>query len=86
MRVLRILSEHKPDKVFVFTTKGWNSFPLTDQERAGGRCTPLIEGLENPSWGDYTVGDHRVRACGFRHPQGAAIDKMKEQVQAFLHV
>ena len=84
--MLRILSEHKPGKVFVFTTKGWDAFPLTDQERAGGRCTPLIDGLRNPSWGDYTFDDHRVRACGFRHPQLATAALMKEQVQAFLNV
>lgn len=26
-RVLRILGEHKPDKVFVFTTRGWRHLP-----------------------------------------------------------
>ena len=82
--MLRVLSEHKPDKVFVSTTKGWDAFPLTDQERAGDRCAPLMDGLENPSWGDYTFGNHCVRACGFRHPQYATAAIMKMQVQTFL--
>ena len=50
-RVLRILSEHTPDKVFVFTTKGWNDFPRTDQERASKPCTRLIADQKNPSRG-----------------------------------
>jgi hypothetical protein len=66
-RFLRILTDEKPDKVFVFTRKGWNQCPPTLEEAAGGRCIPLKFNPED-NWGTYDVGGHRVKVCGFRHP------------------
>jgi hypothetical protein len=85
-RVLRILSANKPSKVFVFTRKGWCDFPPTIEEQTGHRCRPLVEGSKEPSWGTYHFGESRVLACGFRHPQGAQRESLREQVHSFLNM
>ncbi len=84
-RFLKIIQVEKPDKVFVFTSKGWRAFPETTvEESSGDTCTPLLEGQKDPNWGTYMVGDHRVLVCGFRHPQFATGENMTKQVRAFL--
>jgi hypothetical protein len=83
-RVLRILAREKPDKVFVFTTKGWQNFPKTTENVGEQPCYPLFPDSPEPSWGTYEVGSHRVLVCGFRHPQYANGPEMARQVQAFL--
>lgn len=86
-RALGILSEHKPDKVFVFSRKAWIDFPPTDQERVRKQhCTPLIKGMREPSWGEYTFGGHKTLACGFRHPQFSNGEALRIQVQEFLRL
>lgn len=84
-RFIRIMDAERPEKVFVFTSKGWNEFPETTlEEISGGRCNPLIQGSEKPNWGTYLAGEHHVLVCGFRHPLFARREDMREQVQAFL--
>jgi hypothetical protein len=83
-RVRRILSKERPNKVFVFTTKGWQKFPNTIENVGDQPCTPLFPGSPEPSWGIYEMGSHRVLVCGFRHPQYAKGQNIKRQVEAFL--
>jgi hypothetical protein len=84
-RFLRIINSEKPEKVFVFTSKGWRAFPETTvEEISGGVCTPLLEDEKEPNWGTYMAGDQRVLVCGFRHPQFSKGEDMRTQVQAFL--
>jgi hypothetical protein len=86
-RFLRTIDAEKPDKVFVFTSKGWRDFPETTlEELSGGMCTPLIPGRKEPNWGTYMAGDEPVLVCGFRHPQYAVSEGMREQVKAFLEL
>jgi hypothetical protein len=82
-RTLRILAQEKPDKVLFFTTKGWRAFRETI-EKSAGPLTPLLQKSPEPAWGRYTIGNHQVLICGFRHPQGAKTQDMRNQVRAFL--
>ena len=85
MRFLRILAEEPIDKVFIFSIKGWRGFPETTlEEQAGGKCTPLVEGSDEPNWGTYDSGGRKVLTCGFRHPLGASGEELTQQVQTFL--
>ncbi len=51
---MRILRKEKPDKVFVFTRKGWNQCPETEEQKSGGRRVQL---KSNPrdTWGTYDM-------------------------------
>jgi hypothetical protein len=78
-RFLRLLSEYKPTKVFVFTAKGWNECPDTS-----GPCVPLNPPAPLPSWGRYAINRRTVLACGFYHPQYATTAETRIAVQRFL--
>lgn len=75
-RVARILDEHEPDKVFVFSEKAWAAFPKTDEELSGAAAPPgeARDGTYKTSRG------HRVEAFGIRHPQGASAALLREAV------
>lgn len=73
-RVSRILDQHKPEKLFVFSSKAWREFPRTLEDQTKTRDQPQ-------SWHTYHTNDgHRVKAVGLRHPQGARRDQITEQV------
>jgi hypothetical protein len=74
----RILSLEKPDKVFVFSRKGWNQCPDTSLP------TKPLEADHRDTWGTYTYGTHDVSVCGFRHPLYASAEQVKRSVQEFL--
>ncbi len=69
VRALKVINDEKPDKVFVFTKKGWLAFPPTDQS-----FPPEFR------WGTYQLSGHPVTACGLRHPQGADGEMMRKAV------
>ena len=70
-RFLRLAAQHKPDRVFVFSTKGWRAFPQSDCE-PNGSCKSLGDGLPSDfNWDTYTLADHRVKVIGVRHPRYA---------------
>jgi hypothetical protein len=77
-RFKKILSVEKPDKVFVFSRKGWNQCPDTPEETQPLRSNPC------DTWGTYHLGGHSIRACGFRHPLYAKVEGMQMAVQEFL--
>jgi len=83
-RFLRIIREEKPDKVFVFTVKGWRSFPRTIQEEAGEARILLGTNFPKFSWGTYAAGKHTVMAFGLRHPQFANGQLMQLAVRDIL--
>ena len=73
-RVRRLLDEHAPDKLFVFSEKAWAAFPKTDGERAG-----LIAKGALVKSGTYTTrSGKKVLAAGGRHPQGASANELRE--------
>lgn len=80
-RFNRILSENVIDKVFVFTTKGWNECPCTD-----GGCLPLYPPKQLLAWGTYTFGRRKILACGFPHPQYANVTNTRTAVRRFMRM
>lgn len=84
-RFLRIIREKEPDKVLVFTTKGWRDCPQTREQDAGRARTPLGANFPNNfSWGTYAADHHIIMAFGLRHPQGAIGQLMRDAVQSVL--
>jgi hypothetical protein len=77
-RFKKILSIEKPDKVFVFSRKGWNQCPDTPEE------TQPLKSNPRDTWGTYDLGGHTILACGFRHPLYADFEGMHLAVQEFL--
>ncbi|GEM_PF-3080827 len=87
-RLLQIVAECKPQKLFAFTNssgKGWQTFPNTDEENAGGDTQPL-PGFEKHGFrfGTYSANGHHAMAFGLRHPQGAPGEVMRNAVQYCL--
>jgi hypothetical protein len=89
-RALKIMNTERPDKLIAFTTKGWRSFPPTDEEKptaALGNTIPL--GASFPReyrWGTYRFDEHKVTAVGLKHPQGAHADTMGRAVREALRL
>lgn len=77
-RFISILGEVKPNKVLVFTHKGWMDCPDTPCEPLGNAFPPDF------TWGKYAIGEHVTAAYGLRHPQGANGDTMKRAVRHIL--
>ncbi len=74
-RFQRILDRRRPDKVFVFSMKAWDSMPPF--RPADPLAKPLGSG-EFPrsfEWGTYDAGHggHVTAAFGLRHPQDASM-------------
>jgi hypothetical protein len=79
-RFEKILSVEKPDKVFVFSRKGWNQCPDTPEEPQPLKSNP------RDTWRTYSFGGHSIRACGFRHPLFTEFEGMRSAVQEFLEM
>lgn len=86
LRVLRITRELKPHKMIVFTYKGWEAFPSTDEETTGlGGTTPLGESYPPKfRWGTYCFDGQTTTAFGLRHPQGANGELMRRAVSTIM--
>lgn len=84
-RLLRILGHHKPHKLFVFTDAGWSQFPDFTGSIAGPDGPSFHASAATRGWGTYRDAEgHEVAAFGFRHPQGAPKDEMRDAVAAAL--
>lgn len=87
-RVIRLIREHRPSKVFVFTRKGWSSFPKTREEENDNTCLALGDNLPAAfNYGHYVhVPDRGAStiAIGLRHPQYASTAQMQSAVKAGL--
>jgi len=82
-RVLRIIADHSPQKLVVFSRKGWRSFPATVEEStSGGMCSKLgKEELAEFEKGTYRNLSEITAAYGLRHPQYARDDIMTLAIQ-----
>lgn len=82
-RVRRLVRSIDPDKVIVFTAKGWQLFPHYDDRDSGGW-------LPVPGYGDVEFGGYvRERpgyamAFGLRHPMMAPWKMMRDKVSAIM--
>ena len=82
-RVRRIIGATKPDRIFVFTTKGWRDMwpDYTGKHRNG---TLRVDGVGEVECGTYAHADGESIAFGLRHPQYARTADMKAIVAAAL--
>jgi hypothetical protein len=67
-----------PDRVFVFSTKGWNECPFTE-----GPCEGILPKHRFPEWGAYQIRGKRIPAGGFPHPQFANTKRMQDAIDKF---
>lgn len=83
-RVLRIVEQHRPDKIVCFTSKGWKLWP----KFSGSQTSEGIHFLDSEQqveWGTYLRQDSgETYAFGLRHPQFASNRGMHEAVKAIL--
>ena len=84
-RFAEVLSERKPDRLFVFSRKSWALLPPREEETAG-RVGLRELGVGGFTYGSYCVGGHRTLACGLRHPTRSDHGELRAGVEAFLAV
>jgi len=82
IRFRRILSEERPDKVFVFSRKAWRSCKDALQE-ADLNHAPFSYKLDG-NWGTFVADGKIIPVCGLRHPMLANAEEMRTAVQSFL--
>jgi hypothetical protein len=86
-RFQKLLSTERPDKIFVFTSKGWSILPPTREECDHSGLRPISVEISEFSpfrWGTYVAGDHTAMAFGLRHPQGANTKLMQRVVRHIM--
>ena len=82
-RVIRLIERYSPDKLLVFTTKGWNEFPKTQEEKKREELLSLST-FSGFTWGTYRTQRGRTMAFGLRHPLYAPKDVMSGAVREIL--
>ena len=82
-RFEKLLGAYAPDKVLVFTKRGWSQCPPTREERAGRECQPFCD-VSGFTCGSYDLEGKLVSAYGLRHPERANGQQMRLGVQAAL--
>lgn len=65
-RVLRIIAETRPDRIFVFTTKGWHK-TWPDYTGRITDSTLRVPGVGEVDYGTYAHADGEAIAFGLRH-------------------
>lgn len=85
-RFQRIITDAKPkpDKILVFTMKGWQELPGTREEEVNKNSPRLGAEFPRFEWGTYDAGGHIALAFGLRHPLGAPRQMMIRAVQTVL--
>lgn len=82
-RVRRIISQIDPDKVIVFTAKGWRVFPAFDDRSSDGQLEVI--GRKPIGYGGYSRrGQGYALAYGLRHPMMAPWQMMRDSVMAVM--
>lgn len=81
-RVVSLIEQLKPDRIFVFTTKGWRLWPDYTGKLKDG--TLFVDGVGEADCGTYTHPDGEAIAFGFRHPQWAKTSDMRAMVEGAL--
>jgi hypothetical protein len=75
-RTLKILAAELPDKLFVFTARGWHEFPETNAPTLS-----LADRFSSFQQTKYNLAGKRIDAFGLRHPFGAVGRIMRDVVQ-----
>lgn len=86
-RFREILARDTPDKVIVFTSKGWGSLPPFDAPlHSEFDPTSLAGAILRDPCGTYHAGAKPVMTFGLRHPQGAPAEIMCRAVKRILEL
>jgi len=80
---MRIAAKHKVQKMIIFSTKAWNSFPAIRERNVMRLDSDLPPNL---NWGTYETNGHVFAAYGLRHTQGAKGDVMRRAVRRIVDV
>jgi len=80
-RFKRILTEHCPQKIIVFSTKAWG---LLDAPCEGAEQQLGEEFPSTHLWGTFEASGHRALVFKLRHPQGASTALMTRAVRHIL--
>jgi len=83
-RFLKLMKEHSPDKILVFTTKGWTQLPRLREESPPGKAKPLGAEFPAMSWGTYEGDLRPMMAFGLRHSQFARGEMMRRAVRFIM--
>jgi hypothetical protein len=76
-RFVRLIREHRPDKVFIFTGRHW-AFGENSERQQLGPDFPKF------TWREYRGEGHSTKAFFLRHPQGASKELMRRVVKYIL--
>jgi hypothetical protein len=82
-RVERLIARYSPDKLLVFSRKGWCEFPSTLEE-ANKKDLYSLSSDPSFTYGTYLYKHGITMAFGLRHPQFATADKMRRAVKEIL--
>ncbi|HVH82053.1 MAG TPA: hypothetical protein VM782_21830 [Stellaceae bacterium] len=82
IRVTRLIDQYSPNKLLVFTRKGWSEFPKTQQESKGELLS--LSTCPSFTWGSYRSSRCHTMGFGLRHPQYAPTDVMISAVSEIL--
>jgi hypothetical protein len=82
-RVLRTLRSASPvpDKVFVFSSKAWESLPQLREETGGGHLQRIEVERATFQWGTYEAQGKMVPIIGLRHPLFASKETISAAVR-----
>jgi len=83
-RFLRLVEQHAPDKIFVFSKRAWRQLPPKAEETKGLECEPISEEMPSFQRGSYRGPRGSVSVFGLRHPQFARDDEMKQVIKLAL--
>ena len=84
-RVKWLIKKTDPDKIIVFTKKGWSLWPWYDDMKEGEDGVLPVPGHNHINYGGYERPSNGfARAYGLRHPQGASFDMMQATVKAVM--
>lgn len=84
-RFLRLMKEHSPHKVLVFTSKGWSQMPPL-REFPNGESFPLGSEFPGVTWGTYQGDPQPIMAFGLRHTQFARGELLRSAVRRILEM
>jgi hypothetical protein len=76
-RFLRLIEEHQPDKVLIFTARSRDFPPVENRLQ-------IVHGFPRFKWGTYGGRNHRAMAFFLRHPQRANGELMRSAVKIIL--
>jgi len=85
-RFLKMLAERKPQKVFVFTKKGWDVLPQSIENEEGSRNgdRPLSPEFPHFRWCTYKADNQTIYAYALPHPERANAETSRRVLEHIL--